>query len=381
MVYLDNAATTWPKPHTVTNSMRGALEKFGANPGRSSYRMAATAAEKVFEARSSLSDFFGCSGPENIIFTLNCTHALNMVLKGTLTRGDHVIVSSLEHNAVMRPVHDMAKRGVSYSAAHVFPCDFDKTLQSFENLIRPNTKAIVCMHASNVFGIRLPIEQIGVLCKTHGLLFVVDAAQSAGVLPIQVEHFNIDFLCVPGHKGLYGPSGTGFIAAGKNAPALATIIEGGTGNNSLSYDQPAELPERLESGTINLPGIIGLKSGVDFVKSHGIDNIRRDEARLTSVCYSELSVMDGVELYMPPFDDSFFVPLLSFNLKDLGSEEAASALSEQGIAVRAGLHCCPAAHKAFGTATSGTVRICPSVYTTKANLEYFVNCVRYILKN
>lgn len=379
MIYLDNAATTYPKPRSVIEAVKSGIEKYGANPGRSSFKMAIAASEKVYECRQAAADLFNADGAENVVFTLNCTHAVNMALKGILKRGDHVITSSLEHNAVMRPLMKLKKCGITHSIARVYPQDNEKTVENFRKLIQPNTKMIICMHASNVFGIRLPIERIGELCRQKHLIFVVDAAQSAGVLPIDMKNMNISVLCLPGHKGLYGPAGTGMLIV-NGSIKLDTIIEGGTGNNSAQFVQPDDLPERLESGTINLPGIMGLKAGMDFVKEKTTNRILFHEMVLMQRCYDQLSSNPNIELYMPKPTKNYFVPLISFNIKGKDCFETADLLSEKDIATRAGLHCSPAAHKCFNTFESGTVRICPSAFSTNQDIDYFINCINNISK-
>ena len=258
MIYFDNAATTGIKPPSVVAAVKYALENLSANPGRSGHQASAKAAELVYKAREKVALFFGAEGAENVVFTLNCTHSANCILKGVLRRGDHVVVSSMEHNAVVRP---LVKTGVSYSVAKVSLTDDGETLKSFAQSIKPNTRLIFCTGASNVTGKILRIQRIGELCRKRGILFAVDAAQTAGVLPIDMQKQNIDFLCVAPHKGLYAPMGTGILIARKNI--INTVLEGGTGTNSLELKQPPDLPERLESGTLNLPGIAGISAGME----------------------------------------------------------------------------------------------------------------------
>lgn len=376
MIYLDNAATTFPKPRRVVECVNTAMMKYGANPGRGSFDMAIKAADKVFECRETAAKMFNADGGEKVIFTQNCTHAINTVLKGLLHCGDHVIVSSLEHNAVMRPVQKLIERGVTYSVATVYPDDNKKTLSSFENQIRRNTKMIICMHASNVFGVVLPIAEIGELCKKRGILFCVDAAQSAGIIPIDVKEMNISFLCMPGHKGLYGPMGTGMLIINSDA-WLDTLTEGGTGNNSAQLEQPEDYPERLESGTINVPGIIGLKAGMDFVNECGINNLHRKETCLMQRVYDCLESIPNAVLYRPrPNENS--VPLISFNLLGLDSSETGQLLSQKGIAARTGLHCAVMAHKQFKTQDSGTVRISPGAFNTVGQIEFLNKTLKTI---
>lgn len=357
MIYFDNAATTGHKPIGVINAVNNALKNYSANPGRSGHKASQKSAEAVFKTREKVSDFFGATGPEKVIFTLNCTQSINMVLKGVLRKGDHVIVSSFEHNAVMRPLN---KISVSYDVAEVSLFDDEKTLKEFERKIRPNTRMIVCTGASNVFGKTLPIEEIGNLCRNRGILFCVDAAQIAGVLPINMKKMNIDFLCVAAHKGLYAPMGIGILIAEKNIPN--TLIEGGTGTNSEEFVQPEFSPERYESGTVNLPAILGIGAGIDFVNKTGIENIYRYELNLTRKIYSFLKENKNVELYTPEPLLNSYMPVISFNFKGIESHKTSNLLSEKGIAVRAGLHCAPLAHKYMNTLNFGAVRISTSVF-------------------
>ncbi len=333
MIYFDNAATTGTKPAGVVNAVRYALENYSANPGRSGHSYSVNTAEMVYRAREKLSDFFGSDGPETVVFTQNCTHSVNCVLKGLLKRGDHCIISSLEHNAVVRPI---VKTGVSYSVAEVSLTDDEKTLQSFREKIKPNTKLVFCTGASNVLGKILPIEKIGKLAKEKRIFFGVDAAQTAGVLPINMKNQNIDFLCVAPHKGLYAPMGIGVLIARRNLPN--TVIEGGTGTNSLELTQPEGLPERLESGTINVPAIAGVSAGVDYINSIGLERIYVGELSLIKKLYDFLKRQPHIKLYTPEPLNGRYVPLISFNVGDMNSSKAADVLSQNGVAVRGGLH-------------------------------------------
>lgn len=367
MIYLDNSATTYPKPQKVSGAVSQAL-RASANPGRSGHSMSLAAAKTIYDARTTAAEFFGISSPENVIFMQNCTMALNTAIKGILKKGDHVVVSSLEHNAVMRPLKALESTGVTVTKAEVSADDDDKTVDSFRKSINANTKAIICTHASNVWGIRLPIERLCALAHTYGLVFIVDAAQSAGVLPLNIGQMGYDIVCAAGHKGLYGPMGTGMmLLSGSVLPE--EIMQGGTGSNSISLTQPEELPDRYESGTANLPGIAGLKAGIDFVRTRGTDHILSHELSLITDLYKRLDKMPHVRLYTPMPDSAHFAPLLSFNVEGLDSEDCAARLSGNGIAVRAGLHCSPCAHEALGTLETGAVRISPSVFTKHSDIE------------
>lgn len=379
MIYLDNAATSYPKPPSVMSAVNNALRNYGANPGRSGYNMAVETAEKVYDCRKELSDFFGAGGAEFVAFTLNCTYAINMVIKGVLKRGDHVVVSSLEHNAVMRPLEALKSEGITYTKAGVWPEDNDLTVNSFREAINEHTKLIITTHSSNVLGIRMPIERIAALGHAYGIPILVDCAQSAGYLPINVEQDGIDFLCGPGHKGLYGPMGTGFLITRKGKD-IRTIIEGGTGTSSFSLEQPELMPERFESGTVNVPGIYGLLAGVKWVKSIGIDKIQNHGITLLQKLYDDLSKNENIILYTKRPDVKTGTPVLSFNVKDFSSEETGSLLADKNVAVRAGLHCAPAAHLYNGTIDIGTVRVCPSYMTTMNDINMFTHILYNITK-
>lgn len=374
MIYFDNGATTYPKPETVFSNALLALKKYSFNSGRGGYKESLDAAEKIFSVREKVGDMFGFSA-NNVVFTPNCTLALNMAIKGSVKKGDHVIISSLEHNSVSRTVEALAQSGkITYDIAE-YSYDDDVTVANFEQLIRPNTTLIICMHSSNVFGVVFPIARIGKMAKQHNIRFIVDAAQSAGVLPINAKDDNIDILCAPGHKGLYGPMGTGFMAVGDDV-SLSTIIEGGTGSKSLSLSQPDFTPDRFESGTLNNLGIIALGAGIDFVNKKGIANIYAHEMALCNFFYKALDRLPEVSLYTPVPEMNKFSPIISFNFKDYSSEKVALLLANNNIAVRAGYHCSLLAHKSFGTLKTGTVRICPSVFNTQKECEKFI----YVLK-
>ena len=370
MIYLDNSATTNPKPHSVKSAVNRAMERFSFNSGRGGYRQSVDTAGRIFSVRERISDMFGFE-PQNIAFTNNCTTALNYAIKGSVKKGDHVIISSLEHNACARPVYALAQRGIiTYDTAE-FSYDKEKTVNNFKALIKPQTTLIVCMHASNVFGCVFPIKEIGALARQYGIRFVTDAAQTAGVIPINADNDNVDIMCAPGHKGLYGPMGTGFLAV-QNGVGLRSIIEGGTGTSSLSLEQPEEMPESMESGTLNNSGIIGLGAGVDFVSQKGIDNIYSHELKMVQSIYKELEKMPKVKLYTPYPKKNTCAPILSFNYADYSSEKTASLLAKQNIAVRSGYHCSMLAHLFFSTLDRGTVRISPSAFTTFNECEIFI---------
>ena len=373
MVYLDNAATTYPKPPSVIGRSSYAMVNYGANPGRAGHRLSMETAGAVFRARQQCADFFGAK-TENVCFMLNCTAALNTAIKGILTPNSHIITSDLEHNAVLRPLHAVSKHsGITYSVAKVSEKD-EETVQNFRRLIKRSTKAIVCTAASNVTGKILPYKQIAKLCNEHNLCFILDAAQGAGALPISLSD-GINIICAAGHKGLYGPMGTGLMIT-DNKFRLQTLIEGGTGSASSDPEQPEFLPDRFESGTINTSGAIALGSGVAFVKDKGISTIYEHEWQLCHYAHTHLRQNENVILY-GSFDRTN-APLFSFNIKGLTSEQAASKLSDLGFYLRGGLHCAYLAHRKLGTLNTGTVRFAPSVFTTKAEVNAFLRAVNRI---
>lgn len=378
LIYLDNAATTGRKPENVKNAVLNAIKNYSANPGRSGHAVSQKTATAVYSVREKIADAYSCDS-ENVVFTANCTQALNMVVKGVLSKGDHIIISSYEHNASARPVYKMFSDGiVEYDIASVIVGDSEATLRSFKNLIKNNTKLIVCTHASNVTGEIMPINEIAALCKEKGILFCVDAAQTAGVIPIDTK--NIDFLCIAPHKGLYAITGTGVLIA--KSEIKYTILEGGTGSFSKSLQQPLIMPEMLESGTVNVPGIFSIGAGIDFIKNQGRENVYVHELKLVQNLYKKLSNINDVSLYTDYPEYKKFVPVLSFNIKGYNSMEIADFLSKKGIAVRAGLHCSPLAHKTIGTIDIGTVRVCPSIFNNFAEIDYLCDVIgKKLIKN
>lgn len=378
MIYLDNSATTYPKPKTVTDSLQKSLYKFGANAGRGSYNMAINTTEQIYNTRKKLANFFVSEKPENIIFTYNCTMALNMAIKGVARKGGHLIISDLEHNSVLRTVEKLKIDGIcDYSIAEI-DIDDSKTMDNFSKCIQKNTVAIICTGASNVFGIVAPYEKLCELSHKNNILFILDAAQIGGVIPINLTRNKIDILCCAGHKGLYGTAGTGIMILNNDNITINTIIEGGTGSNSILKNQPDIYPDKFESGTPNVSGIIALGCGVDFITERGIEKIRVHENNIIKYLEQKLNEIDNVLQYKKPYER--YAPILSFNIKNMHSEEAALKLSENNIAVRAGLHCAPLAHKKMSTLETGTVRISPSVFTQKKDIDFLIKCVRKIAK-
>lgn len=376
MIYLDNSATTYPKPATVINAVYNSFKYYSANPGRSGHKMSLKTAEKVFNCRQKFKSFFNINDENNVIFTPSCTFSLNTVIKGLLKENDHIIISSLEHNSVLRPVEKLKQtKNVQHSIAEVDLYDNDKTIDNFRSKINEHTRLIVCTHASNVFGIRLPVERICALAHQYNIPFCLDSAQSAGVFDIDINNSNFDFVCCAGHKGLYGPMGIGVLII-NNQKLLDTLIEGGTGSESSNPNVPVFNPDRFESGTLNIPGVIGLSAGLDFVQNKGIYNIAKSEIKLLKRLYHSLSDIKGVKLYTKEPDLNICAPVLSFSIKDTSSEEVSGFLNQKyNIATRAGLHCASLAHKFMGSEEFGTVRISPSYFTTERDISVLTNAV------
>ncbi len=380
MIYFDNGATTYPKPPSVPRAMMAAMREYGANPGRSGHRMSLRASETIYRCRENLARLIDTEKPENVILMYNCTTALNTVIQGVLKSGDHAVISSLEHNAVVRPLEALRASGVTYSVAKVFEGDDEATLNSFRSCFRANTRLVVCTHASNVFGVRLPAGRLAALCRLNGIRFCLDAAQTAGVVPISLKNSCIDYLCTAGHKGLYGPMGTGVLVINSDLTP-DSLIQGGTGSFSSDRGQPEILPDKYESGTPNLAGIAGLSEGVKFVLNRTPQGMERYEMRLAARLYDRLSSMDRVRLYSSRPESGTHVPVISFNVGDMDSETAARLLDERQIAVRAGLHCAPLAHESRGTAQQGTVRAVMSVFNNERQIDYLAAAVKKIVNN
>ncbi len=378
MIYLDNSATTFPKPLAVREMLSYAPLRYGANPGRSGYKMGNDTARMVYKVRQSVAEMFSADSEENVVFTLNCTHSLNIAIKGLSKYGGHAVTSCLEHNSVVRPLTKLCKdKNFTFDIAKVYDDD-DKTVESFERKIKRNTNFIVCTYASNVFGDILPIQKIGNLAKKYNIPLIVDAAQAAGVIDIDVKRDNISCLCMPGHKGLYGPTGTGILLLSDNCMP-DTLIEGGTGSESKKLLQPDFLPDRYESGTINTFGILALGKGLDFVKKEKISRIREYESELVDYLYKNIVNSENIILYNE-YNQNKFVPVLSFNINDFSGEKSASLLSERGIAVRGGFHCNPSAHEHYYTISKGTVRASVSAFNTKNDIKFLIKSINQIAK-
>ena len=374
MIYLDNAATSGHKPRCVLEHTVNALKNLSANPGRSGHTLSVMAAETVYNTRKTVKEFFNATSENNVCFTQNCTQAINTVLFGKLNAGDHIVVSSLEHNAVWRPANYLKRLyGVGLDTFKVNLFDNEKTFENFKKAVKENTKMVFVTGASNVLGRILPIKKIGDFCYEKGILFGVDAAQAAGALEIDMIKMHIDYLCVAPHKGFYAPMGVGILIAEK--PIDKVLISGGTGVNSVDEFQPEELPERIESGTLNLPAIAGIKAGVDFVKNKGMNNIYSHELKLCQILYYELE-KSGCILYTPYPEKYSYSPVISFNVSGKNSMEVGDYLNKNSIAVRSGLHCAPCAHKQINTLEIGTVRVSPSFFNCREDIFKLISIIK-----
>ncbi|NWG01932.1 MAG: aminotransferase class V-fold PLP-dependent enzyme [Syntrophaceae bacterium] len=381
MIYFDNPATSWPKPPQVKEAMNKFMEEVGANPGRSGHALSIEAARIIYEAREALTTLFHVKDSSRVVFTLNATESINLALKGLLKYKDHVLTSSMEHNSVMRPLRDLERRGI---AVTVVPCFEDGTLdpREMEKRIQSNTKMIVLNHASNVTGTLLPVREVGKIAREYDLLFLVDAAQTAGAYSIDVERDKIDLLAFTGHKSLYGPQGTGGLVIGEriNEREMTPLKQGGTGSRSEFEQQPDFLPDRFESGTPNGVGIAGLLAGIRFVLEKGVEKIRQNEMTLTQKLIEGLKEIHQLKLYGPEnLNDR--VATLSFNFSHLSPSEGAFRLEKEfGILCRPGLHCAPAAHHTIGTFPEGTIRFGLSVFNTEEEIKVALQAVSLIAK-
>ena len=371
MIYLDSAATTFQKPLSVSYAMQRAMRTM-SSPGRGGYAAARAAEETAFRCRSLAAELFGVPSPEQVVFTSNATHALNIAIRSLVPEGGRVAVSGYEHNAVTRPLHALGAR-IKVTASPLF--DRAALLRAFENSISPELDAVVCTHVSNVFGFVLPIEEIAALCRAEGVPLIVDASQSAGILPFELDTLGAAFIAMPGHKGLYGPQGTGLLLCAHDASPL---LYGGTGSASLEQTMPDFLPDRLEAGTHNMPGIAGLEAGLRFVRERR-ERIERHERALIARAAAALGGMDGVTVYAAR-DAAEQVGVLSFNLDGREPEETADALAQRGFALRGGLHCAPYAHRTAGTLPNGTVRLSVSAFTSAADIDAFAHVLRSIVR-
>ena len=380
-IYLDNASTSFPKAPTVATAMSDYITNRGININRGSYALAYDVEDIIYTTRQRLNTLFNGHDPSHVIFTQNVTMSLNMVIKGLLKAGDHVLVSSMEHNAVMRPLTQLLDKGITFDT---IPCDSTGFIQmdSIEPLIRPNTVALIINHASNVCGTIQPLESIGPICKAHNLQFIVDAAQTAGVIPIDVKACHIDALCFTGHKGLLGPQGIGGIILTKEmAQNLTPLIAGGTGSFSHLETMPTHMPDAFEAGTLNLPGIIGLNEGLAYIESQGMENIHNHELALTQSFLEGLQSIDGINIVgKQNIQDRTAVVSITIDGMDPASI-AYELESNYHIMTRVGLHCAPRAHQTLETYPEGTVRFSFGYANTHKDVETALSALHRIVKN
>ncbi|MDD2273429.1 MAG: aminotransferase class V-fold PLP-dependent enzyme [Desulfuromonadaceae bacterium] len=382
-MYLDNAATSYPKPEKVYEAVIHAMRDVGASPGRGGYRRSLEAGRILYQAREATASLFSIADSSRIIFTQNATEALNLALYGTLIAGDHVITTSMEHNSLLRPLYALRNKGVELS---IVPAASDGVVavEDIRRAMQVNTRMIAVSHVSNVCGAIQPIKPLAELCRETGALFMLDAAQSAGYLPIDVELEAIDLLAVPGHKGLLGPTGTGLLYAAPHVP-LKPVTQGGTGSHSTAEEQPEVMPDGFEAGTHNMPGIAGLCAGIEFIHERGISALYQHESSLLYQAEQALINIPGITIYGPS-DPSARCSVLSFTAAGVDSSLLAAELDHGfDIAVRAGLHCAPLAHRTLGTLPGGTVRLSPGWSTTSEEIAFFsdavVQCISKIRKS
>jgi cysteine desulfurase family protein len=376
MIYLDNAATTYPKPKTVYKSVMDAMTRYGANPGRGSHAMAIEGARVIYETRELLAELFNLDDPMRVILTFNATDGLNMAIKGILKPGDHVVTTAMEHNSVLRPIKEMENNGVENT---IVSCSNEGKInvEDIEAAIKSNTRMVVTTHVSNLTGTIFPIEKIGEICKKRNVLYLVDGSQSAGVLEIDMIKQHIDFLAVPGHKGLLGPQGTGALLINNDA-VIKELKEGGTGSESSNPHQPDFYPDKLEAGTHNLPGIAGLNAGLKYILNKGTKSILNHEKNILETFINEMRKNPKIVIYGPEdiSDRSGVVPI---NIEGMDSSEVAYILdTEYNIAVRPGLHCAPLAHKAIGTENIGAVRFGVGPFTKRTDVMAAVKALNEI---
>lgn len=373
MIYFDNAATTYPKPEIVSRAMLKANLIYGGNPGRSGHKLSMKTSEQIYLTRETVAEFFGAQ-PENVVFTNNCTSALNTVIHGLYKEGKTIVTSNLEHNSVSRPVYNVSKnKDVNWIQLDVYDKNDDEIVNNFYRNIGSNCCLVICTHASNVTGQVLPVDRIYKVCKAKGVPFAIDVAQTAGVFPVKIN-LNADIICAAGHKGLYGPMGTGIlILNGEVLPRPLT--QGGTGSSSISLEPLNVPPDYYEAGTVNVPGIVGLRYGIKFVNHNGIDNIRKHELELCQLVFDKL-VGCNIEIYTKQYCKS--APIFLFNFRNVSCMDGTKMLSDRGFAVRGGIHCAPMAHKVLGTLPEGAIRFAPSIFNTKRQVLDFCRVVRNI---
>lgn len=374
MIYFDSAATTFQKPPSVSAAMADALATM-SSPGRGGYPAAMLAADTAFACRSELAEMYHAESPEQVVFTSSATHGLNIAIKSLVPKGGKAVISGYEHNAVTRPLAAL-KAQITVAAAPLFQSD--AAAEAFDRMVRPGTNAVICNHVSNVFGFVQPVEEVAKICRERGIPLIIDASQSAGLLTLDLTELGAAFIAMPGHKGLYGPQGTGVLLCGSAASA-APLMEGGTGSFSIRQEMPDFLPDRLEAGTHNMPGIAGLLAGVQYVRRREMAAVCDRERRLAQFAAESLRAMQGVRVYATP-DLTAQTGVVSFTADGYDVEALAAALGERGVAVRAGLHCAPLAHRTAGTMDTGTVRLSFSDFNTREEVYRFLIILRELLR-
>lgn len=371
IINFDNSATSYPKPKQVLKSVNFAMEKCGGNAGRGGHKLSLITSEQVFLTRERIANFFNAS-IENIVFTQNCTQSLNTAIFGVLNKGDHVVISSLEHNSVSRPVYYLAKNGfITYSIFNVGSTDYE-TLENFKSALKPNTRLVITTIASNVTGQILPFRSIGEICKGYNICYIADGSQGCGILPISLADDNINILCSSGHKSLYGVSSSGILVSDGKFN-IRPLMYGGTGSTSTELEQPDFLPDSLESGTLNTIGIVSLRSGIDYINNVGLDNIYKHEKHLCDMFLNGIKNIPNIIVYRN--DTANYLPIVSFNIESVPSNILGEYLSNNNLCLRAGFHCSALAHRQLGTVT-GTVRFSPSIFNRPNEVQYLVNVLR-----
>ncbi len=381
MIYLDNAATSWPKPPEVLKAMTNALERSGGNPGRSGHRLSVQAARLIYDTREEIADFFNAGDPMGVIFTGNATHALNLAIYGLLRPGDRAVTTAMEHNSVMRPLRHLEKKGAEL---HVVPCAQDGTVDLVEmaEAVTPGTRLVISVFASNVVGTIMPVKEIAEIAHRAGALLLVDAAQAAGALPIDMQELGIDLLAFTGHKALLGSPGSGglVIRAGVDVSQIQPLMRGGTGSQSELEEHPDFLPDRFESGTPNLVGIASLQAGIRWLRQRGMEAIREYEKDLTRQLIEGLSQIPRLKIY-GTLNAEKCVAIVSFTTEGRTVSEIATRLDEEyDVLVRVGLHCAPAAHRTIGSFPEGTVRLAPGVFTTRKQVETALRAIAKVVR-
>ena len=375
--YLDNAATSFPKPPAVAREVRRCLDYYCGNAGRGSHKLSLFAAQKTYECREEICTLINAPAPESIIFLPSCTYGLNLIIKGILKQGDHVLISDMEHNSVFRPISRLANNGIinfdTFSALASNDKSDEKILAEINKKLRKNTKLLICTHQSNICSFYLPIDKIGAFCKENNIIFALDVAQSIGHYDIDMQKSNINYLSAPGHKGLYGPQGSAFVAI-NSKNLLEPLIEGGNGIYSLESKMPDFLPERHEVGTLPLPSIVGLCEGIKEIKSRGVQDISAHECALFAYLRDGLLNINGITVYEPKYEGN----TLSFNIEKISAERVSSLLDDENVCVRAGFHCSALGHTSLGTKESGTVRVSFGIYNNKKDIDNLLAIVNKI---